>query len=81
MIATENLLSLSFLYFQNILLQHRLSIWNEYSYSEIKSGLLLKIGRLIQIWPSKSVADSRDLHSQSEKKKTQQPKTNKQQQQ
>lgn len=77
--AIESLFSPPFLYFQNILLQHGLSVWSEYSYSEIKSGLLLKIGRLIQNWPRKRVATSRDMNPHSEKKNPQQPKTNNQQ--
>lgn len=31
------------LYFQGILLQHRLAVWIKYSYSEIKSELVLKM--------------------------------------
>lgn len=46
MIATESLFSPSSLHFQNISLQYGLSVWNEYSYSEIKSGLFLKMGTL-----------------------------------
>lgn len=57
-----------FLNFQSILLQHGLSVWNKYSYSEFKSGLLLEIELLIQNWPSKRIAASRDTNPHREEK-------------
>lgn len=41
------------LYFQSILLQHGLSVWSKYSYSEIKSELFFEMEWLIQNWPLK----------------------------
>lgn len=64
------------LYFQSILLQHGLSVWSKYSYSEIKSELFFKMEWLIQNWPLKRIATSRDKPLHPEKKPTNLPNNN-----